>query len=140
MTIRNLTLLTAPKSIALIGASPQPGSVGLTVTRNLLAGGFGGCISLINPKYSEIEGRRCYGSVNDLAEPPDLAVIATPAPIVPALIGELGCKGTRAAIVLTAGLGSRLLQMLDARSPVSDPHLPRPTIRRKGPSLGGPAR
>jgi len=117
VTIRNLTLLTAPKSIALIGASPQPGSVGLTVTRNLLAGGFGGCISLINPKYSEIEGRRCYGSVNDLAEPPDLAVIATPAPIVPALIGELGCKGTRAAIVLTAGLGSRLLQMLDAARP-----------------------
>ena len=67
MTIRNLTYLTAPKSVALIGASPRPGSVGLTVMRNLFAGGFGGDISLINPKYTEIEGRRCFASVDDLA-------------------------------------------------------------------------
>ena len=85
MTIRNLTHLTAPKSVALIGASPQPGSVGLTVTRNLLSGSFAGDISLINPKYSAIEGRRCFASVNDLPEAPDLAVIATPPAAVPAL-------------------------------------------------------
>ena len=117
MTVRNLTLLTAPKSVALIGASPQPGSVGLTVTRNLLAGNFAGDISLINPKYSEIEGRHCYASVKDLPVAPDLAVIATPPAAVPGLINDLGCKGTRAVVVLTAGLGSRSQAMLEAARP-----------------------
>ena len=117
MTIRNLTHLTAPKSVALIGASPQPGSVGLTVTRNLLSGSFAGDISLINPKYSAIEGRRCFASVNDLPDAPDLAVIATPPAAVPGLIADLGRKGTRAAVVLTAGLGSQSQAMLGAARP-----------------------
>ncbi|MBS0237817.1 MAG: CoA-binding protein [Proteobacteria bacterium] len=71
MTIRNLTHLMAPKSVALIGASSRPGSVGLTVMRNLSAASFAGDISLVNPNHSEIEGRHCYGSVNDLPEPPE---------------------------------------------------------------------
>ena len=117
MTVRNLTHLTAPKFVTLIGASPQPGSVGLTVARNLLAGNFAGDISLINPKYSEIEGRHCYASVKDLPAAPDLAVIATPPAAVPGLINDLGCKGTRAVVVLTAGLGSRSQAMLEAARP-----------------------
>jgi acetyltransferase len=117
MTVRNLNYLTAPKSVALIGASPRPDSVGLTVMRNLLTGGFSGDVSLINPKHTEIEGRRCYASVADLAESPDLAVIATPPESVPGLIADLGRKGTRAAIVLTAGLGERTKDMLKAAEP-----------------------
>jgi acetyltransferase len=117
MTVRNLNYMTAPKSVSLIGASPRPGSVGLTVMRNLFAGGFSGDVSLVNPKHAEIEGRHCYASVADLAEPPDLAIIATPAESVPGLIDELGRKGTRAAIVLTAGLGERSKDMLRAAEP-----------------------
>lgn len=117
MTVRNLNYLTAPRSVALIGASARPGSVGSTVMRNLLTGGFAGTIQLVNPKYREIAGRPCAASVAELQEVPEMAVIATPPQTVPSLIGELGRKGTRAAIVLTAGLGALTKEMLDASRP-----------------------
>lgn len=117
MTVRNLNDLTAPHTVALIGASARSGSVGSTVMRNLLTGGFAGTIQLVNPKYREIDGRPCVASVAELGEAPDMAVIATPPHTVPGLIGELGRKGTRAAIVLTAGLGDLKKQMLAASQP-----------------------
>ena len=117
MTVRNLNYLCAPRSVVLIGASARQGSVGVTVMKNLLEGGFKGPISLINPKYTEIEGRRCYASVSELPEVPDLAVIATPPETIPGLIEELGAKGTRAAIALAAGLGPRSKDMLAAAQP-----------------------
>lgn len=117
MTIRNLDKLFQPKSVALIGASPQPNSVGRMVMRNLLAGGFLGDLYFINPHHTEIDGHPCQSSVFDLMKAPDLAVIATPAPTVPALIADLGRRGTRAAIVLSAGLGPMKQQMLDESKP-----------------------
>ena len=104
MTIRNLEFLLRPGSVALIGASPEAGNVGNIVTRNLLAGGFNGPIRLVNPRHQMIEGQPCFSSVIDLTETPDLAVLATPPPTLPKLIGELGEKGTRAAVVITAGI------------------------------------
>ncbi|MCL4764636.1 MAG: bifunctional acetate--CoA ligase family protein/GNAT family N-acetyltransferase [Hyphomicrobiaceae bacterium] len=118
MTIRNLQHLLAPKSVALIGASPEPGSVGLIVMRNLRAGGFAGPLWLVNPRHREIEGMPCHPSVDDLPDAPDLAVIATPPRTVPQLIDALGRKGTRAAVVITAGIRDDLRQaMLDASKP-----------------------
>jgi acetyltransferase len=117
MTVRNLNYLTAPRTVAIIGASGRPASVGSTVMRNLLTGGFAGTIQLVNPKYREIDGRPCVASVAELADTPDMAVIATPPRTVPGLIGELGRKGTRAAIVLTAGLDDLRKEMLDASRP-----------------------
>src|SRR6476660_8047415 len=117
MTIRNLEFMLTPGSVALIGASPNPGSVGLTVTRNLRTGGFTGEISLVNPKHATIDGQRCYASVADLPNTPDLAVIATPPSTIPSLIADLGRKGTRTAVVLTAGLGPLSHEMLDAAQP-----------------------
>ena len=118
MTIRNLDRAFAPKSVALIGASPQPGSVGQKITENLKEGGFEGPIWLVNPSHQEIAGQTCYRDVATLPEAPDLAVIATPPATVPGLIGELGAKGTRAAVVITAGLGKKQRQaMLDAARP-----------------------
>jgi acetyltransferase len=105
MTIRNLDFAFMPSSVALIGASGEPGSVGHTVTRNLREGGFAGPLWLVNPRHSSIGCSPCYPNAAALPEAPDLAVIATPAPTVPAIIGELGGKGTRAAVVLTAGIG-----------------------------------
>lgn len=104
MTIRNLNHAFEPRSVAVIGASCKDGSVGSVVLGNILRGGFEGGIWLVNPKYKELSGRRCYATVNALPAAPDLAVIVTPADTVPALIRELGEKGTRAAVVLTAGL------------------------------------
>ena len=57
MTIRNLEYLLKPRSIALVGASTRPGSVGLITARNLRAGGFAGPVWLVNPKYRSIRGR-----------------------------------------------------------------------------------
>lgn len=130
MTVRNLEHLLAPKSVALIGASPEPGSVGLILTRNLRAGGFAGPIWLVNPRRTEVEGIPCYPSVEALPDTPDLAVIATPPGTVPELIAELGRKGTRAAVVITAGVRNDLrTAMLEA----ARPHL----LRIQGPnSLG----
>jgi acetyltransferase len=116
MTIRNFDALFQPKTIALIGASGTPGSVGAVVARNLLRGGFSGPIRFVNPHQKEIEGAPVFASVAALPETPDLAVIATPAPTVPGLIDELGARGCRAAVVITAGFsqGDLRAKMLSA--------------------------
>jgi acetyltransferase len=105
VTIRNLEFLFRPGSIALIGASESQGSVGSTVMRNLLDAGFTGPIWPVNPKHAVVAGRAAYAHVADLPAAPDLAVICTPPGAVPGLVAELGERGTRAAVVLTAGLG-----------------------------------
>jgi len=105
MTIRNLDYLLKPVSVALIGASPKPSSVGAVIVRNLFEAGFKGDIFLVNPKYEAIEGLRAYPNVAALPRTPDLAVIATPPDSVPQLVADLGARGTRAAVVITAGFG-----------------------------------
>ena len=106
MSVRNLQFLFAPTSVALIGASERAGSVGATVLRNLLAGGFKGAIYPVNPHHDAVAGQRCWTSVAALPAAPDLAVICTPPASVPGLVRALGERGTRAAIILTAGLGA----------------------------------
>lgn len=120
MTIRNLEYAVRPRSVAIIGASATEGSVGRVVMENVAAGGFEGDIWPVNPKYRELSGRPCHARVGDLPGVPDLAVIVTPAATVPGLIAELGALGTRAAVVISAGLtrenGLRQ-KMLDAARP-----------------------
>jgi len=105
LSIRNLDALFAPSSIALIGASNQPGSVGSVLAKNLFEGGFNGPILTVNPRERAIRSSLNYRSVSDLPLDPDLAVISTPPAPVPGLIGELAARGCRAAIVITAGFG-----------------------------------
>jgi acetyltransferase len=104
MSVRNLRDLFNPSSVAVIGASERRYSVGATVLRNLTGSTFKGVIYPVNPKYDVIAGHRAYATVGDLPETPTLAVICTPPASVPDLVGQLGRAGTRAAIVLTAGL------------------------------------
>lgn len=106
MTIRNLKHLFEPASIAVIGASSKPHSVGATVLHNLTSGHFAGKVLPVNPKYDNLAGLKVYPSAARLPEAPDLAVICTPPATVPGIIEDLGKLGTKAAIVLTAGLGS----------------------------------
>ncbi len=114
MSIRNLDALFAPTSVAVFGASERPASVGGTVWRNL-SREFTGRLYPVNPKYSELGGIPAFARVKALPEAPDLAVICTPASTVAPLIAELGARGTRAAIVVTAGLDKAQKQaMLDA--------------------------
>ena len=120
MTIRNLDPILAPQSIALIGASPKPGSVGQIVLRNVASNGFKGKVYPVNPKHDAINGLTCYRKIADLPEAPDIAVIMTPPKSVPRAISQLAKRGTRTAVVLTAGIndGNGLRQkMLDAAKP-----------------------
>lgn len=106
MSVRNLEWLFAPRSVAVIGASDQPQRVGTTVLRNVLASPFAGAVYAVNPKHATLHGLAVYPSVAALPAAPDLAVICTPAASVPDLIGDLAARGTRAAVVLSAGLGA----------------------------------
>ena len=118
MTTRHLDALLRPASVAVIGASDRVGSVGGTVWRNLRAGGFPGPVLAVNPHHRTLDGQPVAPSVEALPAVPDLAVICTPAHTVPALIAQLGARGTRAAIVMTAGLDAPTKQaMLDAARP-----------------------
>jgi acetyltransferase len=125
VSVRNLEFLFRPRSVAMIGASEREHSVGATVFRNLLAGGFSGPVYPVNPRREKVAGRTAYRSVEALPDAPDLAVIATPPHAVPGIVGALAARGTRAAVVLTAGLsggrdadGRSLTQaMLEAARP-----------------------
>ena len=129
MSIRNLDALFAPTSVAVFGASPRSHSVGATVWRNLSAD-FTGHLYPVNPKHSTLDGVKCYAKVASLPETPELAVICTPPATVAPLIAQLGARGTRAAIVITAGLDKAQKQaMLDA----ARPH----TLRILGPNCIG---
>jgi acetyltransferase len=118
MSIRNLDLLLAPASVAVFGASLRAASVGATVWRNLHSGAFAGPVYGVNPKHRELDGHPVYASAQALPATPDLALICTPPATVPGLIAELAAIGTRAAVVLTAGLDAAQKQaMLDAARP-----------------------
>lgn len=103
MSVYNLSAIFRPKSVAVIGASERPNSVGNTVLKNLVGGGFEGTIYPINPKHKELLGHTCFPKVGETPDPVELAVICTPAPTVPNLIRECGQAGVRGIIILSAG-------------------------------------
>ncbi len=125
MTIRNLNYFFAPQSVAIIGATSRADSVGSVLVHNLVRGRLDAPVFAINPKRSHVFTLPAYEDVASLPTVPDLAVIATPPDTVPGLIAELGEKGTKAAVVITAGFsegghdaGKKLQQaMLDAARP-----------------------
>ncbi len=103
MSIRNLDKMFRPQSVAVIGATDKPHSVGSALMTNLTRAGFRGPIIPVNPKAAAVHGIMAYKDVASLPITPDLAVIATPPDVIPSLVAELGNRGTRAAVVLTAG-------------------------------------
>ncbi len=137
MSVRNLEYLFNAKSIAVIGASDRPHSVGATVFRNLIGGTFTGPIWPINSRRATVAGRRAFPSVGALPTPAELAVICTPAATVPQLVAELGAAGTKAAVVLTAGLSGVMTgdgrNLTDAMLAAARPHL----LRVLGPNCFG---
>lgn len=96
-----------PHSVAVIGATDRPDTVGRTVLQNLLHPSFHGKVYAVNPQRSEILGLKTYRSILDLPERVDLAVLATPAATIPALVGECVDAGTSAAVVISAGFRER---------------------------------
>lgn len=104
MSLKAIEQLLKPSSIAVIGASNQANRPGNAVMRNLLQGKFDGPIMPVTPHYKSVNGVLAYRSIEELPIVPDLAIICTRATRVPAIILQLGRKGTRTAIVIAAGL------------------------------------
>lgn len=112
MSVLNLDKLLKPQSVALIGASRRENAVGNVVMKNLLDAGFYGSILPVNPGAKTVRGVFAYPDISSLPMTPDLAVVCTPAKTVPGIIQELGQIGTRAAVVISAGLDSGLRQQM----------------------------
>lgn len=92
----------APRAVAVVGAGREPEKVGRVIFDNLLAA-FGGPVYPVNPKAAEIEGHRCFPSVDDIPGPVDLIVVAVPGARVAAVIDDAGRHGVKAAIIISAG-------------------------------------
>lgn len=99
----SLHTLFSPKSIAVIGASARPDSVGYAVAKNLVQSDFGGLVYLVNPKGGNILGKECSPSVTAIPDVVELAIIIVPAAIVPQVLREAGEKMVRAAVIISAG-------------------------------------
>lgn len=102
-----LDCLFAPRSIAVIGASDKPGSVGRIILENLRQGGFPGELYVVNPAHSHVQGISSVACARDLLAAPDLAIIAVRAPDSPRVLEDCGARGIRAAIVMSFGFAER---------------------------------
>ena len=100
-----LDKLFAPHSIAVFGASEKPDGIGTRVLRNLLESGFKGEIFPINPKYEKVQGLTCYKSIDELDNPVDLAVVASPTSSVISIVHQCGANGVGSMIIHTSGFG-----------------------------------
>lgn len=125
MTTRNIAQFFSPRSVAVVGATSRAGAVGSVLVRNILSGRLDAPVYAVNPARSHVHALPAWPDVASLPEVPELAIIATLPATIPGIVSELGEKGTRAAIVISAGFseggsaaGRDLQQaMLDAAQP-----------------------
>lgn len=136
MTTRNLNFFFDPQSVALIGASSQAGSVGSVLVKNLVRGNLDAPVFPVNPKREHVFTLPAYPDVASLPQTPDLAIVATPPKTIPGIIRELGAKGTKAAVVISAGFsdgGDQGRELQKAVLEAARPHL----LRVIGPNCLG---
>ena len=98
-----LDAIFEPGAVAVIGATEKTGSVGRSVLWNLISSPFGGTVYPVNPNRPDVLGIRAYPTIGAVPEPVDLAVVVTPAPTVPRVIGECVEAGVGGAIIISAG-------------------------------------
>lgn len=98
-----LSFMLHPKSIAIIGASPDANKLNGRPFHFLRRDGYAGNLYPVNPKYTEIDGVRCYPDVESLPEAPDLAIVAVSMRLATEVIAALGQKGTPVAIIFSSG-------------------------------------
>lgn len=101
--LRDLEPLFAPKSIAVVGASRTPGTVGSAIPTNLVLGGYTGVMYPVNPKAKSIMGSRCYPTLSAIDDHIDLAVIILPAQVVEKVVLEAADHGTKHLVIISAG-------------------------------------
>jgi acetyltransferase len=114
MSTYRLETLFAPRSVAVVGASPRQTSTGRAVLENLLGSRFPGAIHLVNPRYDEIASVRAVKSYDALPVTPDVVAIAVPPAAVPDAVAAAARKGTAVGIIITAGLGHGPGSLADA--------------------------
>lgn len=102
-TIASLRPFFRPRSVAVVGASRDPASIGGRLLAALRAASFAGALHPVNPNAQDIAGLRAYPSVRTIPDPVDLAVIAVPPPALPAVVEDCAARGVRALVVITAG-------------------------------------
>jgi acetyltransferase len=125
-----------PKSVAVVGASERPGTVGQTVLRNLVEREFRSRTYPVNPNHAQLLGLKAYKAIADVPEKVDLAIVATPASTVPKIIGECVDSGVKAAVVISAGFRERGQDGAALEAKVLE-QLRRGTMRLIGPNCLG---
>ncbi|MGY2937537.1 acyl-CoA synthetase (NDP forming) [Bradyrhizobium sp. GM6.1] len=105
MSIYRLKNLLSPRSVALVGASARPVSVGRAVLENIRKAGFTGQFGLVNPRHAEIGGVAAVDSLDQLPFSPELVIITAPARAVPGIVDQAGRRGSAGALIVSAGLG-----------------------------------
>ena len=103
--VASLRHVLTPASVAVIGASRHPGSIGRAILQNIVTGGFSGSLYAVNPAGTALDGVPCVRSAAALPQDVDLAIIATPAAAVAGVAEECGRRAVKALVVVTAGLG-----------------------------------
>ena len=99
----NLRAMLAPRTVAVIGATERPGSVGHVVFSHLTSRGFTGSVWPVTPTHASVQGKPAVATIADVPGPVDLAVIVTPAPTVPGIVRQCGRAGVKGAIIISAG-------------------------------------
>ncbi len=133
---QGLDALFAPSSVAVIGATSRPGTVGRTVLENLLRDTFRGKVYAVNAKHDEVLGLKTYKSIRDIPHPVDLAVVATPATTVTQIITECVDAGAKSAVVISAGFKERGVEGAALEQQIKE-QLKRSTLRLIGPNCLG---
>jgi acetyltransferase len=131
-----LDVFFRPRTVAVIGATETPGSVGRTVLWNLMTNPFGGTLFPVNPKRPRILGIKAYPDIQAVPGPVDLALIATPAASVPPIIGACVEAGVKGAIIISAGFKENGPVGTDLERQVLE-HLQGNKIRVVGPNCLG---
>ncbi|MGE5249291.1 MAG: GNAT family N-acetyltransferase [Bacteroidota bacterium] len=131
-----LDSIFSPRSVAVVGATETPGSVGRTIVWNLISSTFGGTIFPVNPKRPSVLGIKAYPTLSAIAEPIDLVVVVTPAPTVPAIINEAVDLGIKGAIIISAGFKETGPQGAELERQIME-HARRGNMRIIGPNCLG---
>ena len=106
-TLASLRSLLYPRSVAVVGASRKPGTIGQLLFQRIMQNGFSGVVYPVNPNADAVMSVKAYPSVLDCPGDIDLAVIAVPAPLVAKVADECGRKGARAVVVISDGFRER---------------------------------
>lgn len=105
MSTFGLERVFAPRSVAIVGGSPRPSSLGAIVLHNLSSGGFAGEIAVVNSRYASIGGRTTSPDLASLPFVPDLIVVTAPALATPDIVEQAGRRGVAGAVIISSGLG-----------------------------------